>query len=79
MASHIRLVKGWLATYPKKMTKRAESQKAAEKAYRERHTSVLVRLVPDEVKRLDAARGDRMSRAEYLKAHGLPAPPRRRA
>ncbi len=52
------------------MSKRPETQKAAEKAYREKFVSVLVRFTPAEAKKLDAARGD-FSRAVFLKRRGL--------
>ena len=60
------------------MSKRAPAQKAAEKAYRERHESVLVRLSPEEAAAIDRAKGDKTSRAQYLKVKGLAAARRSR-
>lgn len=52
------------------MPSRPPAQKTAEKTYREKFVSVLVRLTPQEAKKIDAARAE-ISRAEYLKRKGL--------
>ncbi len=54
------------------MSKRPDTQKAAEAAYREKFVSVLVRYTPEEAALLDRARGA-ASRPEYAKQKSLEA------
>lgn len=51
------------------MSERSDAQKEAERAYRSRKESVLVRMEPDLAKRLDAARKKSgLSRAAFIVA-----------